>query len=374
MNIFFCGSVLNYEGLKNYKGEPPASSQWIKGFVEGLNFNNTNVTNISAIWDSLFPKGKLLPGNKLYLDTDLNQELVKYINLPLIREYSVGNSIYKSIKKQIANGNLPDVIFNYNTYPYYVRALKRIKKEYPSIKWINIILDLDDPSVDNWKNFLSDTLGSDGSVFLSWWGYENAPIKNKFHLDCGWNGELPTVNYTDEIKFIHAGKNAKYGGTDELIEVIRNCRLEYVSFHFYGKDSYSTLTQLAELDKRVVLHGFVSNEELDEACRNATAFLSPRELNFQGTKMIFPSKLLTYLKYQKPIISAILPGLSPDYSDLLIVPETNDSNGWNDAINKILNYTEIEFNDIKGRSNELLVKKHWNYQTNLLLNFINKLT
>jgi len=371
MNIFFCGSVLNYEGLRKYKGEPPASSQWIKGFVEGLISNKTKVTVISPIWDSLFPKGKLFPGKFKYLDTDLKQVLVRYINLPYIRNYTVENSVYRTIKKQILIGNIPDIIFNYNTYPYYVGALKRIKSEYPNIKWINIILDLDDPTKDNWAKFLTDTSRSDASVFLSWWGFKNAPIKHKFHLDCGWSGELPHVKHNNEKRFLHAGKNARYGGTDELIKVIKHCKHKDISFHFYGKDSYSALKELAEMDSRVILHGFVSNEELDIACKNATAFLSPREIDFQGTRMIFPSKILTYLKYQKPIISAMLPGLSPDYEKVLIVPTDNITKSWNDSIEKIINFNASDFEFIATESKNLLLKKHWNYQTKKLVDFLN---
>lgn len=373
MKIFFCGSILNNEGLSHYKGETPAASQWIRGFVGGLTQNRCEVTNISAVWDSLFPKGYLIPGKYKYLDNNTKQILVRYLNIPVFKVSLVANALYKAIKKEIAKGNKPDVIFNYNTYPHYVSALKRIKQEYTDIKWINVVLDLDDPEADNWQQFIKDSDGSDGAIFLSWWGYMNVPIKNKFHLDCGWSDQLPSYNEPSENIFIYAGKYAKFGGIDELIEVIKAYKNPEVKFYFFGKDKYSPLDQLEKEDSRVKQFGFVSDKLLDEYCKQATGFLSPREIDFQGTKMIFPSKILFYLKYRKPVISAMLPGLSPMYDEVLICPQTNDTEGWIESINKIVTMTSDDINKIRLKSEMLLNSKSWVWQSLQLIDFINKL-
>jgi glycosyltransferase involved in cell wall biosynthesis len=368
--IFFCGAILNHDGLLKYKGETPAASLWIKGFLSGIMNNGVDVLVFAPVWDSLFPKGRLLPGDSESLDTTISQKRVKYLNIPYLRDKSVAYSLEKAIVREIKSGNIPKVIFNYNTYPYYCSALKKVVKKFPQIPWINIVLDLDDPTVDNWQAFLMNTKGSSGSVFLSWWGYENVPLQNKFHLDGGWSGVLPKVSYSKNKVFLYAGKYNKYGGILDIIEAIKLIRNKEIIFEFYGKGNFEPLQELAKKDKRIHIKGFVSEKELDEACKKAFAFLSPREVNYQGTRMIFPSKILFYLKYQKPIISPKIPGLSPQYNDVLVMPEENSSNAFAEQVNIVTQLSEHELEIIARRSQKLLAQKTWKTQALNLISFI----
>lgn len=372
-SVFFCGSVLIHEGLKKYKGETPAASIWIKGFLTGLTDNGINVKCFSPIWDSLFPKGKLFPGNIKYLEPKIKQILVRYLNFPFLRTYSVAYSLNKKIEKELKIEKNIVTIINYNTYPYYCLALKKIVKKHPEVIWINLILDLDDPIKDNWKKFLKDTIGSKGFIFLSWWGFLNSPVKSKMHLDGGWYGELPELEQNNNIVFLYAGKFDVYGGIDEIINAILLIKDDNIVFEFYGKDYYQPLVDLSLHDNRVKLLGFVTDQELDAACRRVTAFLSPREYDFQGTKMIFPSKILFYLKYQKPIISALLPGVSPEYNDVLISPSDNTPQAWVDSMHKVIYFTKTEQNLIIEKSKLLLDKKEWKMQTQRVVEFIENL-
>lgn len=371
--LFFCGSFLTHEGLKNYKGETPAATIWIKGLLSGISDNGIAVKCFSPIWDSLFPKGKLFPGKQKYLDPIITQVLIRYLNLPFFRTFSVIYSLERNIIKAIKGGDKPIAILNYNTYPYYCRALKKISRKYPDIPWVNVVLDLDDPTKDNWARFLKDTIGSKASIFLSWWGFQNAPIRNKLHLDGGWHGELPIIQKNGNKILLYAGKFAKFGGIQDIIDAIEIFPLEDVIFEFYGKDYYQPLTDLAIRDKRVHIMGFVSDEQLNRACMNATAFLSPREIDFQGTRMIFPSKILFYLKFQKPILSAMLPGLSPEYKEVLIAPLNNTPNDWALTMEKIIRFSEDDLTLIAEKSRKLLEKKKWENQAASLLKFMDKI-
>jgi glycosyltransferase involved in cell wall biosynthesis len=368
--IFFCGAMLNHDGLVRYKGETPAASIWIKGFCTGLQNNGISVKCFSPIRDSLFPKGRLFPGQIKYLDNLVSHVLVRYINFPLLRTFSVAYSLEKAIVKEIKAGAEPIAILNYNTYPYYIKALKKVSRRFPKIPWVNVVLDLDDPTKDNWDSFLEDTNGSKGSVFLSWWGYKNAPIKNKHHMDAGWLGTLLDLTKSDKKIFLYAGKYAKFGGIDDIINAIKVLRENDIIFEFYGKDEYQLLSELAKIDKRVHIKGFVTDAVLDAACKKATAFLSPREYDFQGTRMIFPSKIIFYLKYQKPIISAMLPGLSPEYENLLIVPVGNLPSDWAKTMTAVLSYSELELVLLANKCRLLLKKKTWENQAKSLIGFL----
>lgn len=373
-SIFWCGSILNHDGILSYKGEAPSATQWSKGLISGFEQNGINVTCFSPIWDSLFPKGKLFPGNVKYLDSKIDQKLIRYLNFPFLRTQSVANALSKRILQEIKTNGNPLAIITYNPYPHYCLALERVIKKNNNIVWINLVLDLDDPERDNWGNFLNSTNKAKGNVFLSWWGYVNAPINNKLHLDAGWDGKYPQIVYDSLPKrFVYAGKLSKEGGIDDLINTIRIFPRQDVQFDIFGKGNNPDLNSLASVDSRVKLHGFVTDDILDQVCRMATGFLSPRDTNFHGTKMVFPSKLLFYLKYRKPIVSSLLPGLSPEYHNILIIPDSNSPLDWSNAIDSIINKDTLNLKQLSERIDIFLESRLWNVQAQKLYDYVKSL-
>ncbi len=373
MKIFFLGSALTFEALNTYKGETPSATHWISGLLNGLIDNKVKVTTFSPIWDAMFPKGFLFPGNKKDLDSRFDSKLIKYINIKYIRDIHISNNIYSEIEKEITKGNIPDVIINYNLYNRYANPAKRIKKKYPYIKWVNLILDADDPRNDNWDFVKRKTSGSDASVLLSWWAYQNAPIDKKLHLDSGWTGSLPPNKIHSEKIFLYAGKMLDDGSFKGLIETIEMIDDKSVFFDFYGKGTNHDLIKLSKENPNVRIRGFVTDEELDIACSQATAFLSPRDETNQENIMIFPSKILVYLKYKKPIISPILLGIAPEYNNVLLTTPHNTPKEWNDLINRIITNVDDIIEKTKTKTEELLEHKKWSSQTKRLITFISEL-
>jgi glycosyltransferase involved in cell wall biosynthesis len=379
--IIWCGSVLNFRGLSEYRGETPAATQWSRGLLRGFQENGIGVRGFAPMWDALFPKGRLFPGSVSGLEESIPQTTVPYINLPGIRPASVAWSLHQRLNRHLSSGHRPLAILNYNPYPHYCRAIEPIARRHPDIPWVNVVLDLDDPTVDGWIAFKEATAASRGNVFLSWWGYCHAPGDAKLHLDGGWEAtpapagpapacapSLPPPSALPKT-FIYAGKFAGYGGIGEILDAIRQYPRQNVFFDFYGKGSCEELSQLAASDPRVRLRGFVPDAELEEACRKAYAFLSPRDLDFQGTRMIFPSKLLFYLKFRKPVLSPLLPGLSPEYESLLIQPTA----GWSAAIDRALAMSPVELDALDTRCGVFLETRAWKRQAARLLTFIQEL-
>lgn len=374
--IFFCGSILNQNGLKRYKGSSPAASQWSKGLIKGIEENGIKVTVFAPIWDSLFPKGRLLPGKLKYLDNSFNQKIIKYLNFPGIRTFSIYFLLTRKIYKEIKNGIIPLAIINYNPTKYYCKAINKIKIIFPEIIWVNIVLDFDDPEKDSWLGFKKLTNSTDGHVFLSWWGFKHAPVKNKLHLDSGWDGiccSNENVNYQTKI-FIYAGKIADYGGITEIINSIKLFPNTDVRFDFYGNGEHEGLNELAKYDQRVIIKGFVSDEDLNIACQNAYAFLAPQDVNSSSNKLTFPSKILFYLKFKKPIISQTLPGLSPDYNSVLIHPSENTAIGWAKTMKEVVELNLVEKQCIAIKSQKILEDKNWTLQAKYLIKFIESLS
>jgi len=340
-NVLFIGSVLNETGLKKNLGVSAAATQWSKGLLTQLQIQVDRLHVLNHVWNRSFPYGNILPGNKEDLPKNYNTILARYINLKGIRGRSLSKSLYKGFKQITKGGASPNIIFFYNAYSYNISLAHKVRKHLSDVKLILIVLDHLDPEPDNWASFRNDTKIFDGCIFLSWWAYENAPIKNKIHIDSGWSGnleKLPVINENEEIVFIYAGKMEKYGGITKLIEAIKKIPTEYenLRFEFYGKGESGDLIQLAQIDKRVHLKGFVSEKELESAFERANAFLSPLDLTVGNNKMVFPSKIMNYLRFQKPIIASKSKGISREYDDILFYVNDNDPNDWKLLIQKLL--------------------------------------
>jgi len=331
------------------------------------------VEGFSPIWDALFPKGRLFPGDKRYLEPDIPQTLIRYLNFPGLRTRSVAYSLEKRISARLRTGIKPLAILNYNPFPYYCRALDKIAQQNPEISWVNMVLDLDDPARDNWNAFKHATRRASAAVFLSWWGFCNAPIKQKLHLDCGWEGDFPKVKNSDNNVFVYCGSMGNFGGIRDIVEAIRIFPHNNVRFDFFGKGFNEELKRLAATDRRVRFCGFIPDAELEQECQKATAFLCPRNLEYQGTKMIFPSKLLFYLKFQKPVICPHIPGLSPDYYNVLISPPSNKPEDWTATMREVLALSEEAKNALSTRIRSFLLTKKWDLQAAKLIAFLKEL-
>ena len=71
-----------------------------------------------------------------------------------------------------------------------------------------------------------------------------------------------------------------------------------------------------EKDSRIKFFGYVSRTQLEEKCLQTDIFVNPRKSDGNDTN--FPSKILFYLSFKKPIIST-KSGLSTKYNNVLFL-------------------------------------------------------
>lgn len=78
------------------------------------------------------------------------------------------------------------------------------------------------------------------------------------------------------VKFLFVGQLEKIKGLDILIEVFKRIPYNAVELHICGKGNLKELVeQVAELDKRIIYHGFVLTEELEHIYRDADVLVAP---------------------------------------------------------------------------------------------------
>ena len=104
-----------------------------------------------------------------------------------------------------------------------------------------------------------------------------------------------------------------------LLNAFRLLRRDDCELWICGKGDNSNLRDAVKIDPRIKYIGLLPRDELAERMNKADIFVNPRPSNIPGNERNFPSKLLEYLGYLKPIVSTMAQA-GPDYRDLLFVP------------------------------------------------------
>ena len=325
MNYLIFGTVLRPDAFSFNQAANPASTKWLSGFLDGLSVNGDSLSLCGHCYSQVWPKGELLPGKQEHLDDKYDNHLVRFLNVPWFRVPSMGHSYYRE-GDELAQKNDFDAIVTYNPYPWHVAAARRLRTKYV-MPWICLNLDFDDVG-DNWSTFKNQAGDADGHLFLSHWGYENAPVHHKIHLDSGvsmLDENFGVCRKGNTVNVVYLGKLSKSGGLDILLALPQMISDPNVRFIYGGKgysEDISKLNALAALDSRVDFRGFVEDSDVAELFECADVFINPRDPDAVVNDMVFPSKIMHYLQTGKTVVSTWTKGLDPIYRDLMLIAKT----------------------------------------------------
>jgi glycosyltransferase involved in cell wall biosynthesis len=285
----------------------------------------------------------MLPGKDKYLDHRYNNHLVRFLNVPGLRFSSMGRGYYRA-GDQLARQNNFDAIVTYNPYPWHVAAARRLRSKY-NIPWICLNLDFDDVG-GGWQHFLNDAGDADGHVFLSYGGYQEAPVSNKLHLDSGVDALSSTFGprETGEVfNIVYLGGLSEANGLELLLRLPEQIVEPHVRFIYGGKgypESNERMAQLVKRDPRVDFRGFVNDEEVVSLFESADVFLNPRDPTRILNDMVFPSKIMHYLQAGKTVVSTWTKGLEESYRDLMIISDGAGGEDFSDALILAINESQ----------------------------------
>src|SRR5688572_28659345 len=125
MKCLLLGAACTDKAAMRYRGVSQATSNWVTGLMRGITSAGGSVTAFAHVHDALWPNAKLFPGLQDDLEPSVNQTLVRYGNVPGFRRKWLSSAIVRAVKKHIKASGVPDVIFTYNLYPYYVDAARK---------------------------------------------------------------------------------------------------------------------------------------------------------------------------------------------------------------------------------------------------------
>ena len=364
MKAIWIGGVFSGDTLTKYRAVNQAQNRWSLGLIQALRDLGWSFHSLAFRAEQLWPKGVLRPGKNEDFHPAVAPLLVPTWNLPFIRDRSLPGAYLRKLRQHIRKEGKPDVIISYNPLPWHVPAAEYAAKEL-NIPWISITLDLKYPG-ERMEHFCELNQHASGQVILSWWGFENCPLEPKLHLDGGYDQlQANEADYSEGAKkiILYSGKYTDYGGDDLLADAITACKRSDVEFWLLGKGENARIEALGREDPRVKRMGFVSEAKLDQLCRRAHVFLNPRPNAFADNLMTYPSKLLFYMAFGKPIISTWTPGLSPEYRPFFTIPAEESGLSFADAIDSVLDYDSQSIEAHRSRLwSYLESSKSWKHQ------------
>ena len=371
--IIFIGGIFDEEYLGKENAISPAANRWQKGFIEGLLSNNLDVKIISHIPQQVWPFGKLSSKADRSAFLFENTIGINYLNIPLLKPPIISLKLVYKLFKLYKKSTQPLCLITYNGALDNTFASYFIQKCF-KLKWIDLCADHYDPN-RNWTNYNFLAKKAWGHIFLSNFAYKNAPFDKKYFLEGGFDMK-PNISRPRNEKFIilYSGMMSKWGGIDLLLDGFKDIVLKDIELWICGHGNNQKLLNSARNDRRIKYFGFVSNDKLHELSLKADIFVNPRPSNINGNKMNFPSKVLEYLSYNKPIVSTWTPGLSDDYKDILIIVDKEQPENISKKILEVYNWQRSDYEAYHKKVLSFSVRKSWQYQIKLFLKWLKENT
>jgi hypothetical protein len=393
LRILWVGPVIDERHFAN-PAVSAAASMWQQGLIQGIlrqiSHKSTEPTNelehayssisidlISHLPCQSFPKGALWPVSDGALFPRGNKgHGVGYCNLAWLREQILRWQYGRRIGKVLdANTHDPfDLILSYNAEAYVSAPVAQWASKM-SLPWISIIADLPQ---DHPQTFLMNAkvAQADGRLFLSWQNFQDFAVPDiDLFLEGGvylpedsvfpLGGTKSFSNSDSPIKRIaYFGGLTTLGGIDLFLQATCHLPGPQYEFHIVGAGNapaVSRIQSFAKSDARILYHGPTSEQALNALGYMMDIFVDPRPKALSENN--FPSKILTYLRFSKPIISTMGHGIPSEYQRVLIHLEQEDPKALARLIQEVCAWDEARVVQCQSTMHDFVMNaKSWRAQ------------
>lgn len=332
--IIFLAPIFTEDILHRHPATSPAASLWCSLFAQHLN-KFESVVGLSAVNSSMFPKGSLLINGYTY-NNPVQTKMVPYIGLPLLRNLIISRNIKKEINLLIASYSISYVI-TYNTSSINIETAQYLQQK--GIKWISIYADADTD-----KELISS---ADYHIYFSHESFQRSLYRNKINFEGAVYKKVPDIFIENNNKiFLYTGVIRKENGVDLMLDAFKSIGDSDAVLKICGKGSYAGFIEKVNSDPRIKFYGLVDNKMLTSLYEEASYFINPRLSCFEENNNNFPSKLLDYLSYGKPIITTHTKGINPIYFDFMYVFNNENTNDLSKLMSKMLLLNSVSKNEL----------------------------
>jgi len=387
LRILWVGPVID-EGHFANPAVSAAASIWQQGLIQGIlgqiplkstesgteAYSSISIELISHLPCQSFPKGVLWPSSDAALfPKGLKGYGVSYCNLAGLREQILHWQYSHKIGEVLAsNAHDPfDLVVSYNAEAYVSATVAQWARKM-SLPWISIIADL---PKDHPQTFLmkAKVAQADGRLFLSWKNFQDFALPDQdlfleggVYLSSGSVSPLGRIksfsNSDSQINRIaYFGGLTTLGGIDLFLEATRHLPSSQYEFHIIGAGNtlaVSRIQSFAQADARIHYHGPASEQALNQLGSMMDIFVDPRPKALSENN--FPSKILTYLRFTKPIISTMGHGIPFEYQQVLIHLEQEDPESLACLIQEVCAWDEALIAQHQSTMNDFVMNaKSW---------------
>lgn len=365
--------VFDEASVATFQSISPASNFWQKGFIRALQGLGHQVSIIGYPVERAWPFGRLLIRQAdASLLPGVAGRVIGYLNFPYLRP------IFQYVSMRLAVGRYlrskqprPDFLVVFSCLEKSVqqtaaiRVAKRIRRIF-GIPWVCIVADGESPP------------GADAYVYLPWAYYElesRRRAEPTIHIDGGVPEVSAHVNpavSTQEKVLMYMGALTAHGGALELARAFQDVQDEKISLWFCGRGGNPELDAVADTDGRIKIKGFLEEAELNRLAAQAFGFANPRPANFAPNKLNYPSKLLHYLAFGKPVISTFTDGVSPEYKEVLIPVDDDSQAALSAAIRSLMGMNEYQYQALQLRVASFAEKRGWPAQADRFVSWLRR--
>lgn len=310
----------------------PAAIAWQASLLNVVRQRGCAVPAIGHIPYRSWPSGRLQAS--LWRSDDAGAECAlqrRYLNVRGLRILSLAWHYYRAARSRIEPQRPPTAVLTYNAYPYLAIAAAQLQRRL-SIPWINVQAD---PVRSHQHPLVARLIRPAGTIYLSWQAFTSSDSPQKLHLDGGVDTlkVSPPTHSEGRHAILYAGTLAAYTGLPLLMQAFAAVQRPDVDLWICGKGDPSAVLEASAADPRIKYKGFVSDSELSALAEQACAFVNPRPPEMAMNAANFPSKVLFYLRFGKPVISTATGGLGPDYRPAIIMADgALDIGSWIDRV------------------------------------------
>lgn len=350
--IVFVGLLYSDERRKAIKkdvkiGLESAANTFQWSVLHGLKeATDERIEVINSVPMGVYPKYSQILFEKSSVEAgEIPIDNIGYCNLPVIKQSQRKNGLYKRLKKILQTAQEPVTVVLYSIYNPYLKALKRLKKKFPTFKYVVIITDLPlqygvesrnpvrralDRKIG--KTSLALSAYADGYVLLTKQMSEVVPVGEKpvviiEGIAKKQNG-LREVTQEGAPIILYTGNMGRKFGMELLLNAFAKLPENSARLYFAGGgDCVPIVEEVSKTNPNVRYLGYRSKEEVFELQNEASILVNPRSAYEEYTKYSFPSKTMEYLSMGKPVAMNKLPALPPEYEQhvFLFQEETAES-------------------------------------------------
>jgi len=376
--ILWLGMCFDEATMISSPAVSPAANRWQSGLIRALQESGCDVQILGHRPEPVWPRGDfyvrggtenvpLIGGGP-----QTHQHLTGYLNIYRLREFMLRRQYLNLSRRIFQSGKRPHFVLCYNVYPHSDAVGREAMRH--GIPWIPVVADA--PGDPLAYHRLEEKLRvAAGCVFLSWHSYEKWTGGPKIHLDGGVSAmpkeeiDLPKSGGPKII--FYSGVLNQFGGVELLLDAFEIIKNQDAHLWVCGKGYNKKLQQSIKKDRRITFYGCVDELALRQLSQQAWVMVNPRPNSVVDSQHNFPSKLLEYLSYGKPVISTCTPGIAPEYSHVIDIPEDETPAGLAGVIQRVLQWSEVQRRERAVAIREFLkTRKTWIVQARRLTEWL----